>query len=37
MLTVPDAVGESRVLDGFFEEVQHGFEQGGALRDALDS
>lgn len=36
-LTVADAVGKSGILDGFFEEIQHGFEQGGALGDALDS
>lgn len=35
LLTMTDAIGEGRVLDGLLQEVQHGLEQRSPLRDAL--
>lgn len=34
-LTMTDAIGKGRVLNGFLQEVQHGFEQRCPLRDTL--
>lgn len=35
--TMTNAVRERRVLNGFFQKVQHRFQQSGPLRDALHS